>query len=107
MQRKYWKILFIMAMLSPLGLLSQGTAWGEWGAEDLVEMIGYIPQGIGHAGTWWQAFFPEYGIPFLGEEKLVKGIGYVIAALLGSGMIYGMVIFYTRLLGRRGVKTYD
>lgn len=107
MQRKYWSILLAMAILSPLGLLSQGTAWGEWGAEDLVEMIGYVPQGLSQATTWWQAFLPEYGIPFLGEEKLAKGFGYVLSALLGSGMIYGLVIIYIRLLGRRSVKTYE
>lgn len=107
MERKYWRILFVMALLSPLGLLSQGTAWGEWGASDLSEMIGYVPQGIALAETWWQATFPEYTIKVLGDGKSGQAVGYVISALLGSGIIYGLTTLCGKLLGPKGEKTCE
>src|SRR4029079_11631204 len=34
--------LVVLALLSPLGLLASGTAWGEWGSDEVgVEQIGY------------------------------------------------------------------
>ncbi len=37
-----WVTLALLVVLTPLGLLASGTAWGEWGAEEVVqEQVGY------------------------------------------------------------------
>lgn len=39
--------LVILALLSPLGLLASGTAWGEWGADEVgAEQIGFHLRGL-------------------------------------------------------------
>jgi cobalt/nickel transport system permease protein len=39
--------LVVLALLSPLGLLASGTAWGEWGSGEVgVEQIGYHLRGL-------------------------------------------------------------
>jgi len=38
-----WVTLALLVVLTPLGLLASGTAWGEWGTEEVVqEQAGYI-----------------------------------------------------------------
>jgi len=104
MQRKYIIILFILAIISPLGLLAQGTAWGEWGPEDMNELLGYVPQGINQAQEWWKAIFPDYTIPYLGEEKIFESIGYICSAIIGSTLIYGMATAYGRIIIKKNAK---
>lgn len=39
--------LVILALLSPLGLLASGTAWGEWGSDEVgAEQIGFHLRGL-------------------------------------------------------------
>lgn len=74
---------------TPLGLLATGDAWGEWGLEDLAEMVGYEPAGM--AGGWeWSSLMPDYAIGGLPEW-----IGYILSAVIGAGML---IIFF-RLFG--------
>jgi cobalt/nickel transport system permease protein len=43
--------LLLLAVLSPLGLLATGTAWGEWGADEVTaEQIGFHLRGLDEAG---------------------------------------------------------
>ncbi|MBP2642530.1 MAG: domain containing protein [Firmicutes bacterium] len=98
MHRQYWFILLIIAILSPLGLLANGTAWGEWDAEGLQAMLGYVPQGMEHVQNIWQAIFPDYSIRFLGESILGQYAGYILSALIGSVIIYTLMLFITKIL---------
>jgi hypothetical protein len=84
-----------MALLTPLGLLADGTAWGEWGAEDLVDRLGFAPQGIEQAAEWWQALLPDYSIKGLGERT-----GYILSALVGSALVYLSAAAYTKIIAR-------
>ncbi|MGB9722691.1 MAG: cobalt transporter CbiM [Chloroflexia bacterium] len=96
-----WIALGLLVILTPLGLLAAGTAWGEWGAEELQELgLGFIPQGLQALGNLWNAPIPDYAIPFLGDT-----VGYIVSALLGVGIL--VLLFWLvgwlaeRLPGRR------
>ena len=69
----------------PLGLLATGDAWGEWGLEDLAEMIGYEPAGLA-TGWEWSSFMPDYSVGELPEVA-----GYIISAIIGVALL--VVIF--------------
>jgi len=86
--RRYWIGLIVLAILTPLGTLAEGTAWGEWGTDELTAMFGYIPQGIAQANSWWTAAFPDYSMSFLGEGVIAGKVGYFLSAVLGSSLIY-------------------
>ena len=98
MYRRYWITLVFLAILSPLGLLANGTAWGEWGAQEMQETLGYVPQGMGRLGELWQAFFPDYSMPFLGEGTVGEYAGYIFSAIIGSVIVYALVLVITKLL---------
>jgi len=98
MNKRYLTVLLVMALLSPLGLLTKGTAWGEWAAADLQDSLGYIPQGMERFGDFWQAAFPDYSMKFLGSGGFGEHFGYILSALLGSIIIYGVIIGIFRLV---------
>jgi len=98
--RRYWIGLVILAMLTPLGAMTEGTAWGEWGTEELATVFGYIPQGIEQASSWWAAMCPDYSMSFLGEGELAGKIGYFLSAVFGSALIYIAISLYGKVLLR-------
>ena len=69
----------------PLGLLATGDAWGEWGLEDLAEMVGYEPAGLA-TGWEWSSFMPDYSVGELPEVA-----GYIISAIIGVALL--VVVF--------------
>lgn len=95
--RPLWIGLALLMMLSPLGLLAAGTAWGEWAPEDFKDPAlrqemttasraappAHPPQGLEKLSALWTAPIPDYAPPFLKNEK----VGYVLSALFGSGLI--------------------
>jgi cobalt/nickel transport system permease protein len=89
-RRRLWPLwvgLGVLVLLVPVGLLAPGTAWGEWGAEELTSLgMGFIPQGLERLGSIWNAPMPDYAVPFLGER-----VGYIVSAVLGVGLI---VLFF-------------
>lgn len=102
MRNKYWMTLIGLIILSPLGLVAEGTAWGEWGVDELQSLLGFVPAGIGQATTWFSAPIPDYTLPGLGEGRTAAGIGYIFSAVVGAGMVYAAATVWLRLLGRTG-----
>jgi cobalt/nickel transport system permease protein len=93
-----WAFLAALVVLSPLGLLAPGTAWGEWGAEELTKMgLKAIPQGMARLSGLWGAPLADYDLPALGNTSL----GYVLSALLGVLVVALVVWLFTMLLTRR------
>lgn len=74
-----WAILAIMIILVPIGLLSSGTPWGEWGRDEVLRLIGYVPAGMGGIGGW-KGVMPGYGA---GQGRLTPFF-YILSALGGS-----------------------
>lgn len=91
-----WIGLAVLAVLSPLGLLAPGTAWGEWGAEEFHDMLGYVPQGLERFAEFWRAPLPDYAIPGIGEVS-----GYILSAVIGMGLVVLATWGLGRLLARQ------
>ncbi|MHB1134726.1 MAG: PDGLE domain-containing protein [Chloroflexota bacterium] len=89
--RWLWLGLLVMLALSPLGLLAEGAAWGEWAPDEVGEMVGFVPAGLEALSSLWQAPLPDYA-----PRGLPDVAGYVLSALLGGGA----VLAATWLLGR-------
>lgn len=94
---KLWWGLGILVLLSPLGLLAQGTAWGEWGSAEVKEMLGFIPPGLEHLSDTWHAIMPDYALPGLEGGFLQSAMGYILAAVAGVAVIIGVTYLFSRL----------
>ena len=96
--RRGWIALVIMAVLSPLGLLAIGSAWGEWDLAAIGDLVGFMPEGM----RKWEGFQPEaplkdYEVPGLRSSRWGLGLGTVLSAFLGAGLTAGATILIGRL----------
>lgn len=100
--RPLWVGLIILALAVPLGLLAPGTAWGEWGAEELTGMgLGSIPHGMQQLSTLWSAPVPDYDLPALGNTSLA----YILSAVTGLlATIIVVWLFSILVTGRKKHK---
>jgi cobalt/nickel transport system permease protein len=105
---KLWMVgaaaLVLLAFATPLGLLAAGTAWGEWGADELKEMLGYVPKGLESMGNFWKAPLPDYTIPGVGEVP-----GYILSAFIGLVIVGVLVWLLARWIAHKnysGQKPY-
>jgi len=96
--KKLWLGLAILIVLTPLGLLARGTAWGEWGSEELQQMLGYVPEGIAKGEMLYSAVFSGYALPGLGDSFIHSAIGYVFSAAVGIGIIVLVMYGLGRIL---------
>ena len=86
--RRLWWGLGALVVLTPLGLLAQGTAWGEWGAEELRELAGYVPAGFSKLSeTWTHVLLPDYALPAIGEGFWRSSVVYIVSAVIGVGLV--------------------
>jgi cobalt/nickel transport protein len=104
--KKLWLGLFILLLLSPLGLilpvtLNAGTPWGEWKAEELQKSLGYVPVGISRSSGQWSAPLPDYS--FKGKEKAplhAQGLSYLVSGLAGTLIVTLSIMLIGRICSR-------
>jgi cobalt/nickel transport system permease protein len=109
--RPLWAGLALLMILTPLGLVATGTAWGEWTSADLrnpdtrqqiehasgASLPRQVPAGFERLSTVWTAPIPAYAPPVLKS----RSFGYVLSALFGSGFILFVGVAANWLLGTR------
>ncbi|MBQ5791008.1 MAG: cobalt transporter CbiM [Thermoguttaceae bacterium] len=85
-------MLALLIVLSPLGLLAEGTAWGEWGADEIAATqaaadgpeLGYTPTGLTD-GFAWNAPVPDYSLAE-SAPGLPDWAAYVLSAIIGTAL---------------------
>ena len=93
-----WTGIGVLVLLTPIGALAPGTAWGEWGAEELKRLLGFVPAGLGRLEGLWNSLMPDYSIPGLDNHPL---IGYLIAAIIGTGFAVAAAWLLGKLLASK------
>lgn len=87
--RKLWIALGVLAVLTPLGLylpyvFKGGSAWGEWGIDEVERMLGYAPQGMKRLANLWKAPLPDYALPGQENAPLTRlALSYILSAVAG------------------------
>lgn len=110
--RRLWLGLAMLMILTPLGLLTVGSAWGEWSAEDFrtedvrtrmttssngVRPPASPPTGLERLATFWTAPMPDYAPPLMKNPAF----GYILSAMAGSGLILLVYLGLSWAAGRR------
>ena len=47
-------VFVVLIVLVPIGLLASGTAYGEWSADELQGLVGFVPAGFASLSGLWQ-----------------------------------------------------
>ena len=91
-----WVAMAALMIMTPLGILAAGSAWGEWAPKDfsnqtartqIAAVSGSMappsaaPAGLQRLASVWTAPMPGYAPPFLKSA----GFGYLLSALMGTG----------------------
>lgn len=94
--------LVIIAILSPFGLLATGTAWGEWGGNELETKLGFLPSGFQKTSDFWKhALFKDYTLAGYDQIFWQQALGYLVSAFIGLLIIGALALIVQRLL-RKG-----
>jgi cobalt/nickel transport system permease protein len=110
--RALWALVGVLMVASPLGLLAAGMAWGEWSAADFQDPMArgriaqassnvvpppVAPQGMACLASLWTAPIPDYAPAFMHNASF----GYLMSAMLGTGLILLTTLGLTSLLRSR------
>jgi cobalt/nickel transport system permease protein len=95
--RWLWAGFAVLILFTPIGLLASGTAWGEWGANEMKARLGFVPEGFAKLGGVWSAAMPGYAPTFIKNPY----VGYIVAAIVGSAIIAGVTWLVGSLLSKR------
>ncbi|MCR5304095.1 MAG: cobalt transporter CbiM [Lachnospiraceae bacterium] len=84
-------LVAVLIAATPLGLLATGTAWGEWGADEIADIVtngsalGYTPTGLAN-GWSLNVPMPDYTVGGMGEVA-----AYILSAIIGTALL--IIIF--------------
>jgi cobalt/nickel transport system permease protein len=110
--RALWGALAIVLLLTPLGILAGGAAWGEWAPSDFADAAArarisaasgnaavpaVAPSGLARLATLWTAPMPAYAPHFIKSAAF----GYLLSAMFGVGAILAAAWLAQRLVRRR------
>jgi hypothetical protein len=105
---KLWIALGALVVLSPVGLIlperfKSGSAWGEWGADELERLVGYVPVGLKRLSEAWNAPMPDYALKGWQEKGLAHlSLAYVLSAVAGVVLIVVVVWVLGKILVKKG-----
>ena len=100
--RPLWITTALLLLLTPLGILASGTAWGEWAARDFsnassrhrmmaasgnIPPPNSVPHGLQRLSSLWTAPFPQYAPAFVRKPAF----GFLLSAMFGAGII---IVFF-------------
>jgi hypothetical protein len=95
----------VLVILTPLGLLAPGSAWGEWGLDEIKEKVGFIPQGMNHFNQVIKNVLPDYGIAGFDKNFLQSALGYILSAIVGIAAIALIFWLIAKLAPEKKEKT--
>lgn len=94
---RLWLLVALLTLVTPLGVMAVGKAWGEWSASDFENQQTRAeiartsrqveppptPSGIRRLSGLWTAPFPDYAPAFIKNPVF----GYVLSAMFGVGIL--------------------
>jgi len=113
--RKLWLALAALLILTPIGILAVGSAWGEWNARDFSDPLARreiaaasrnlappsaAPRGLERLSSVWTAPLSRYAPSFIRSASF----GYFVSATVGVGLIIGLTLLLNWLLARRPME---
>ncbi len=90
--RRLWLAVAMLMLLTPLGIIAAGTAWGEWSPAELAHSASAsapvssptpVPSGLQRLSRLWTSPFPAYAPGFVRS----RSFGYLLSAMFGTGLL--------------------
>jgi hypothetical protein len=107
LQKKILVVLLILCLITPIGIMlpayfNTGDAWGEWSAQTVKELVGYVPIGLAKYSDLWKAPLTDYTIKG-GDRSIVHKSGYyIVSGIIGATVTYVVMLLISKLIVRNG-----
>jgi hypothetical protein len=107
LQKKIMVFLLILCLITPAGILlpvcfNAGDAWGEWSAQTVKDLVGYVPKGLAKYSGVWNAPLTDYTIN-RDDKSVVRQSGfYIVSGIIGATVTYIVMLLISRLIVRNG-----
>ena len=93
LQKKILIILLSLCLITPLGILlpmffNAGNAWGEWSAQTVKSLIGYVPDGLAKYSGIWTAPITDYTLNSTDKSVVHQSGFYIIASIIGATLTF-------------------
>jgi cobalt/nickel transport protein len=107
LQKKILIILLFLCLITPVGILlpvffDAGDAWGEWSAQTVKDLIGYVPQGLAKYSDVWEAPLPDYTINSKDTSVVHQSGYYIVSGVIGATVTYVIMLLITKLIVKSG-----
>jgi cobalt/nickel transport system permease protein len=114
--RRLWIAVALLMLLTPLGILAAGKAWGEWSPSEFsrtappsqiasatIGPAARAPAGMQRLANLWTAPFPAYAPAFVKSAAF----GYLLSAMFGVGFLLALSLLAQQYLERRRATRYS
>jgi cobalt/nickel transport protein len=107
LQKKILLALLGMAFLTPVGIFlpmffNAGDAWGEWSAETMKDLVGYVPEGLARYTGTWKAPLDGYSLNIQGGSAVHQSGFYLVSGILGAMLSLLVTMLVSKLIVRDG-----
>lgn len=107
LQKKILIILLLLCLITPIGILlpmylDAGQAWGEWSANTVSDLIGYVPKGLAKYSDVWKAPLPDYTINEKDISVVHQSGYYIVSGLIGATATYIVMLLISRFIVKDG-----
>jgi hypothetical protein len=107
LQKRILVFLLILCLLTPVGILlpaffNTGDAWGEWSAQTLKELTGYVPKGLAKYSDLWKAPMADYSVKGNNISVVHRSGYYLVSGIIGATLTYLVILGISRLIIKNG-----
>lgn len=107
LQKKILFILILLCLITPIGILlpaffNTGDAWGEWSAQTVKELVGYVPKGLEKYSDIYKAPLPDYTVNRKDRSLIHKSGFYIVSGLIGATITYVVTLLISKIIVRNG-----
>lgn len=105
LQKKILIFLLVLCIVSPIGILlpmffNANDAWGEWSAQTVKELVGYVPEGLAKYSDLWKAPITDYTLSTTDKLVVHQSGYYIISGILGATVVYIVMLVIARIITR-------
>lgn len=107
LQKKILIILLLLCVITPIGILlpaffNAGDAWGEWSAQTVKDLVGYVPSGLAKYSDVWKAPLPDYTVNSEDTSIVHQSGYYIVSGIIGATATYVLVLLISKSIVRNG-----
>jgi hypothetical protein len=103
LQKKILFFLLFLCFITPVGIMlpaifHAGNAWGEWSAQTLKDLIGYVPKGLAKYSDVWNAPLSNYTANINDTSVVHRSGYYIVSGIIGSTLTYIAMLLISKLI---------